>query len=254
MRTEQMCCGQQTENVMAIIKGTTGNDTLFGTDLFDTINGSAGDDIIDGGAGNDKMAGDTGNDTFIGGAGADFMDGGSGVDTINYANSSSGVKVFLGAGYASGGQAEGDTFVSIENVTGSQYRDTLFGTDGRNTINGGGGDDTISAGGDNDIVFGGNGNDWMAGGNGSDTFVFTSAFYGSQNGMDTIADFRVGEDILEFRSAGWAGPIESLEDLAFSQVGNDTVISYGNAGESITLVGVDVAQLHLQAATSFLFT
>ena len=40
-------------------------------------------------------------------------------------------------------QAEGDTFVNIENVTGSQYRDTLFGTDGRNTINGGGGDEPL---------------------------------------------------------------------------------------------------------------
>ncbi len=67
-------------------------------------------------------------------------------------------------------------------------------------------------------------------------------------------DFRVGEDVLEFRSAYWGGQVEGLEDLAFSQVGSDTVISYGQAGESITLVGVDSAQLHLQAATAFLFT
>ena len=171
---------------MAIIRGTAGNDTLFGTDLFDTINGDAGDDTIDGGGGNDKMAGGTGNDTFIGGAGADQMDGGTGVDTVTYANSTAGVKVFLATGNGYGGQAEGDTLISIENVTGSQYRDTLIGTDGRNTINGGAGDDTIAAGGDSDVVIGGAGNDWMSGGTGGDTFVFTSASYGPRNGVDTI--------------------------------------------------------------------
>ena len=47
---------------------------------------------------------------------------------------------------------------------------------------------------------------------------------------------------------------ESLNDLSFSQVGNDTVISFGNYGESITLTGVSVAQLHLHASTDFLFS
>jgi Ca2+-binding RTX toxin-like protein len=110
---------------MATIIGTAGKDTLVGTNLVDTINGGAGDDIIDGGAGDDKMAGDTGNDTFLGGAGADSMDGGAGVDTVTYAASTAGVKVLLGTGRGYGGQAEGDTLTSIENVTGSQLETFL---------------------------------------------------------------------------------------------------------------------------------
>jgi hypothetical protein len=61
-------------------------------------------------------------------------------------------------------------------------------------------------------------------------------------------------DVLEFRTSGWGGHVESLNDLSFSQVGNDTVISYGNQGESITLTGVNVAELHLHASTDFLFS
>ncbi len=240
---------------MAMIKGTAGKDTLIGTNLFDTINGGGGDDIIDGGAGNDKMAGDTGNDTFLGGEGADYMDGGAGVDTVTYADSAAGVKVFLGTGKGYGGQAEGDTLVSIENVTGSQYRDMLIGTDGSNTINGGAGNDTISAGGDNDFVIGGHGDDFLTGGSGADTFVFRSLPWSAPNGVDVISDFQVGVDVLEFHSAySGGGQVESLDDLTFSQVGNDTVISYGDYGELITLLGVDQAQLHLHAATDFLFS
>ena len=240
---------------MAMIKGTAGRDTLVGTSLYDTIHGDDGDDTIDGGAGNDKMAGGNGNDTFLGGDGADQMDGGVGVDRRHYAASAAGVKVFLETGRAYGGQAEGDTLISIENVTGSQYRDVLGGTDGRNTIDGGQGNDTISAGGDNDVIIGGLGDDFLTGGSGADTFVFSSALYGIRNGTDVISDFQVGVDVLEFQSRSLhGGQAESSDDLTFSQVGNDTVVSYGYSGESITLTGVDLAELQLHTATDFLFS
>jgi len=203
------------------------------------------------------MFGETGNDTFLGGDGADTMDGGADVDTVSYAASTSGVKVSLATGKGSGGQAEGDTLISIENLTGSQHRDYLFGSDGRNTINGGRGNDVISAGGDNDVVIGAAGGDVLTGGHGSDTFVFASSVYSNQNGADVISDFQVGVDVLEFRGGGWGMPpsaVHDLDDLTFSQVGNDTVISYGYYGESITLTGVNLAELHLHASTDFLFS
>ena len=240
---------------MAIIRGTSGRDTLVGTDLYDTINGGADDDTIDGGAGNDKMAGGTGNDKFFGGDGADAMDGGADVDTVTYEGSTEGVKVNLATGRGLGGQAEGDTLISIENVTGSQYRDILAGSGDDNTIHGGRGDDTISAGGGDDTVIGGLGDDFLTGGAGSDTFVFVSAPYGNQNGVDEIADFQVGVDVLKFQSRTvWGGSAESLDDLTFSQAGDDTVISYGHTGKSIILLGVDLAQLQAHASTDFLFS
>lgn len=237
---------------MAVIKGTTGNDRLVGTSAYDTISGDFGDDVIDGGGGNDKMAGGYGNDTFIGGEGADQMDGGAGVDVVDYSGSSEGVKVFLGVGRGYGGQADGDTLISIENVIGSQYRDTVTGNNDANLINGGGGDDTILGGGGNDRLYGSYGNDQLTGGTESDTFMFSLSAFGNSNGVDVITDFEVGVDVLHFDKLAWQ--TAGMGDLTFSQVGSDTVIAFGSVGDSITLTGVNLNQLMLNASHDFLFT
>jgi Ca2+-binding RTX toxin-like protein len=111
---------------MAIINGTNGSDTL---------NGTSGDDFIFGQGGADTLAG-------LGGA--DFLDGGAGVDTATYAASLAAVNVSLATGQASGGDAEGDTFSSIENLTGSAFDDMLEGSSGNNVLAGGDGTDTVS--------------------------------------------------------------------------------------------------------------
>jgi Ca2+-binding RTX toxin-like protein len=237
---------------MAKIVGTAGKDILLGTDLYDIMSGGAGDDTLDGGGGNDKMSGGDGNDAFMGGAGADAMDGGTGIDTVTYTDSAAAVRVNLGE-RGLGGQAEGDTYINIENVTGSQYGDVLIGTNDGNTINGGLGNDQIFGGKGNDVVIGGRGDDRLTGGLDADTFVFTTTPYGPQAGVDVITDFHVGEDVLRFNNPYSYGGVDSLDDLAFSQVGNDTVISYGYMGDSITLAGVNLDQLMSHASTDFLF-
>ena len=72
------------------------------------------------------------------------MDGGGGVDTASYATSGSGVWVSLALGIGSGGDAEGDRLINIENLTGSNYDDTLEGDGGNNKLVGGQGFDTVS--------------------------------------------------------------------------------------------------------------
>ena len=110
------------------------NLTLTGTG---NINGTGNtlDNVIIGNSGNNILAGL---------AGADTLDGGAGTDTASYAASSSGVTVSLAAGTASGGDAEGDTLISIENLTGSGFNDTLEGDGANNVLNGGAGTDTVS--------------------------------------------------------------------------------------------------------------
>jgi hypothetical protein len=61
-------------------------------------------------------------------------------------------------------------------------------------IDGGSGDDIISAGDGDDIIDGGAGLDNLTGGGGDDTFVFSK----SSNGADTINDFVIADDILQF--------------------------------------------------------
>ena len=72
------------------------------------------------------------------------MNGGAGLDTATYAASGAGVNVSLMTGTASGGDAEGDTLISIERLTGSASDDTLEGNGGTNVLTGGSGIDTVS--------------------------------------------------------------------------------------------------------------
>jgi Ca2+-binding RTX toxin-like protein len=113
-------------------------------------NGTAAADIING---------LNGNDTLKGFGGADRLDGGNGIDTVFYGDSSAGVGINLATGRGVGGSAQGDTLISIENVFGSNFNDTLTGTSGANQLHGQDGNDVIKGGGGNDFLDGGNGND-----------------------------------------------------------------------------------------------
>ena len=90
------------------------------------------------------ITGNSGDNTLAGLEGADTLDGGEGLDTATYAASSSGVNVSLMAGVNSGGDAQGDTLIRIENVTGSKSEDTIEGDGADNVLTGGGGKDTVS--------------------------------------------------------------------------------------------------------------
>src|SRR3546814_15995539 len=83
--------------------------------------------------------------------------GGSGTDTASYAGSANGVTVDLTTGTGLGGDAQGDTLSGIENLTGSNYDDTLTGDGGNNSLTGGTGNDTLNGEGGNDTLTGGGG-------------------------------------------------------------------------------------------------
>ncbi|MER8570693.1 hypothetical protein NKH19_20275 [Mesorhizobium sp. M1338] len=91
------------------------------------------------------ITGNTGNNTLAGLGGADTLIGDAGTDTPSYAASAAGVNVSLMTGVAQGGDAEGDTFSSIEGPLGSAQNDTLEGDGGNNVLNGGAGIDTLNA-------------------------------------------------------------------------------------------------------------
>jgi len=157
--------------------GVTVDLTLTGAQKS---NGDASGDIltgieaIRGSAYNDRLIGDaTDNNRFEGGAGADYIDGGAGNnDTVYYTQSSAGVTVNLGltGPQSSGGDAHGDTLVSIERLAGSIYADRLIGNDANNVLAG-------------DL-----GNDVLTGGGGQDIFQWFTV----NDGIDTITDFQKG--------------------------------------------------------------
>jgi len=66
----------------AVIVGTSGNDTLWGTPSADVMYGKAGNDTLHGRAGNDVIYGNAGDDVLKGGDGRDVLYGGDGNDSI----------------------------------------------------------------------------------------------------------------------------------------------------------------------------
>src|SRR5262245_4473764 len=99
---------------MAVVQGTNNSE------LIDCAGGVTNSpDSIFGYGGNDIIKGAGGNDTILGGEGADALNGGAGSDWAWYSDSGEAVIVLLGFNDAYGGTAQGDTFLSIENIFGS---------------------------------------------------------------------------------------------------------------------------------------
>ena len=93
---------------------------------------------------NNVLIGNSGANVLIGGAGADTVDGGGGVDTASYAASAAGVAVSLVTGIGSRRRCGRRSLTNIENLTGSNFNDTLEGNAGNNMLVGGLGIDTVS--------------------------------------------------------------------------------------------------------------
>jgi len=174
------------------ITGSLSADFLYGGLGNDTLNGDNGNDRLFGQDGNDIINGGNGNDYIEGGDGADTINGGAGIDTIGFTTASEGVTVNLSTALplpptsppSSSPQAEpsqsgpsepvlsnaalGDTYVSIENISGSNFDDDLTGDTLANLINGRAGDDFLRGLEGNDILIGGLGADTIFGDEGSD--------------------------------------------------------------------------------------
>lgn len=181
------------DNSANILSGFAGDDTLVGRlDGADTLDGGVGTDTADysspagrlyvsllhgeavfldasdlqrdaitnienviGGDWGDFLEGDDQDNVLKGGPGDDILVGRAGSDTASYAGGFGGVFVDLSAGEGHWNAAEGDTLLSIENVSGTDYSDVLIGTAGANRLDGRGGQDLLVGGGGADILIGG---------------------------------------------------------------------------------------------------
>lgn len=140
----------------------SGIENVNGTDGNDVITGDANNNSLEGRAGNDTISAGAGSDTVTGGLGDDSLDGGpqssGGTDFVDYRTSASAVTVNLQTGLASGGGGT-DTLAGFEGVIGTEYNDTLMGSNSTTL--------------ESEVLSGGKGNDSIDGGAGFDIADFT---------------------------------------------------------------------------------
>ncbi|MBU1278123.1 MAG: hypothetical protein KJ875_05580 [Alphaproteobacteria bacterium] len=216
--------------------GAAASDTLvsienvIGTRYDDVIKGDAENNTLSGFDGDDRLVGQDGDDILVGGMGTDILDGGDGFDTASYSEFVTDLTLsLLNPDDNVGLGAEGDSYISIENLISGDGNDIVYGDDGDNHlytrlghdyVEAGGGDDIVIASHGNDTVYGGAGNDIINGGNGKDRLV-------GDSGNDRL----VGEDgddtLLNLEGVGWLIAGDG-DDFLLDGSGNGVLA--GNAG------------------------
>jgi serralysin len=237
-----------------LLRGMNGDDMLFGRSGNDTLDGGLGDDILFGGKGADVLNGGEGRDR------ADYADAATGVtvnlDAVSILAATAPIATFgsplssglyaltkggIGAGFvlptsgghgrgrgrgtptASGDDAKGDVFHSVEDLSGSAFNDNLTGDSLANALWGNNG---------NDVLNGGLGNDTLTGGAGSDTFVFNG-------GIDTVTDFLDNIDTVSIaRSLFTTATVSIAQALALATVEDSNIVFHFNDVDTFILNGI----------------
>lgn len=149
-------------NTIDLLTGT--GTTAFGSQLtvsgIENIDGDIYSDVFRGNNEANVLRGFGGSDRLTGRGGADTLDGGAGLDIADYSDSlAGGVNVDLTRATQLGADAQGDVLISIEDVHGTVFADTLRGNSAINILRGNGGDDRLEGRGGADVINGGSGID-----------------------------------------------------------------------------------------------
>ncbi|OGB58099.1 MAG: hypothetical protein A2503_07505 [Burkholderiales bacterium RIFOXYD12_FULL_59_19] len=194
------------------VKAGGGTDTLLG---IERVMGSELADL---------MTGSNADDDFSGNQGDDTLDGGAGSDSVWYGNATAGIQANLGTGVVTGGEGT-DTLSSIENIVGSNFADTLIGSNADNLMRG----DADASG----AAPSGPTGDSMVGGAGFDVVDYRDDPGAVSINLATqrATDGRGGQDTLEgfeeARGSAFNDVITGSSNLYFERFegrgGNDTI-------------------------------
>lgn len=222
------------------VLGSNFNDTLTGSTIVDELRGNGGDDWFIMTAGNDTIYGGTASETTG--------------DTVDFIRATTaGVIVNLVTNSASGTDIGTDAIYEIENISGSDFNDTMTGNTNNNLLVGRALNDTIYAGAGADIIYGDDnsaiavdgsqsGNDFLYGEDGNDTIyggLGNDSLWGGNNN-DTLYGGS-GDDYLNG---------DSGTNILYGNDGNDTFeLSLSTATNTIT-GGNDTDTLNFYNATS----
>ncbi len=193
--------------VVVDLTAGTAEDGFGATDTFSGIEGVRGSFF------DDRLSGDVGDNFFESLQGDDVINGRGGDDLASYAGLSRAVDVNLALRVADKGGDGRDTLISIEDVAGSIFGDSIVGSTSSNTLSGDAGADRIVGLTGNDILNGGSGDDVLFGNSGADTL----------NGGDGADRLNGGFGVDTM--AGGAG-----DDIYFVDESSDVVIEGADEG------------------------
>ncbi len=228
--------------------GASGIDANLGTGIVldpyggkDTLSGSI--EMLRGTRNADVLIGNNGNNQFRGLNGSDFINGGAGLDRVRYDRDaqfggSKGVVVDVGKGTATDGFGNADTLISIEQVEGTAFADTLTGGDtnlGPGTsyeLYGRGGDDILIGGAYSVYIEPGAGNDTVTGGSGAADQIGYADF---TNGVGITLDLSKGSVVDPLGGTDSFTGIENVRGTNSA----DTITGDAGANQITGLRGAD---------------
>jgi RTX calcium-binding nonapeptide repeat (4 copies) len=217
------------DSVGDIISAGDGADFVYGLNGSDSIYGGDGVDTLDGGRGDDVIYGGLGSDSIIGGAGGDDIVGEAGTDLVSFRKSTAGVNVNFATGEGIGGEADGDTYETVESFGGSNFADVFIGANvATSRIDGYNGDDNLTGGSGADVFFGGAGADTINGLGGIDRAFYSASTAINVNLLTNINTGGEAQDdsltnIEEISGSAFADSIigNTLVNRLFGQAGGD---------------------------------
>ncbi|UWP91835.1 hypothetical protein K3X13_12405 [Aliiroseovarius crassostreae] len=262
----------QEDELVEVIDGQGGDDTITTGDDASFAFGGAGDDLITVGAAPAAVFGGEGNDQIVGAYTANedqysgYLDGGLGNDSIL---GGEGIDLIFGGQHDDTGDGPDD-----DTLSGGAGDDQIAGGYGADEISGDTGDDILNhlghamensgaerssfdwhIDGDSDTLDGGEGNDTLifdrfdiaTGGEGADNFHLYSD-QGAGLGHATVTDFVSGEDFLRITLDPDVDPDTIALEVTPSDDGADSVVSVN--GEVVAILqgapGATVADLYVE--------
>ena len=159
--------------------------------------------------------------------------------------------------YSLGANVEGLRFVGTGAFTGTgnKLANILTGGGGADTLNGGGGNDALLGGGGEDTLIGGWSADKLTGGADADVFVFSDARDSTRTSRDTIYDFTVGTDSIDFTQMLTGGSFHALQTVtsAPATIDADSLVAVVSGGNTVLYVNDTDASQTIRNASMEIF-